>query len=130
MRFVTENGNLILTCGNGEAILRDISCGLNVKEGDCDVAVLTKDGWSEDGGRFVSGPASLTVRSDGEELKFISSYESRADVARCDEFVVLRGTFAERIVRFLRHQAVCRHGGPHVGGFEGDHDIVEVEAVQ
>ena len=102
MRFITENGRLSLTDGDGNPLFSGLSSGVNVKDGDRDDAILTCDGWTvgEDG-VLTSGPASVTTAADSGGIRFYSEYTSGDDIKRCEEFVVLRGKLTEGIVRFL-----------------------------
>ncbi|MBR7032691.1 MAG: hypothetical protein IKI03_03560 [Clostridia bacterium] len=102
MRFVAENGKLTLTDKTGKPVVTDISCGMNVAESGRSVPVLEEDGWAAgEDGVFTSGSARITPSREGEGLKFRSEYKTGGDIARCEEFVVLKGRFTERIVRFL-----------------------------
>ena len=103
MKFITKNGRLFLKDESGATVLSDVSCGVNVKEPERgDIAVLTNDSWASAGdGVFISGDTTVTSSDAKDGIEFFSEYKAGSDIARCEEFVVLRGKLTEKIARYL-----------------------------
>ena len=102
MRFVAENEKLTLKDKDNRSVITNIACGMNVFADGQSNPLLSGNGWVDNGnGVFSVREKTVSSRSDGDWVKFFSELKCGEDVGRCDEFVVMRGVFAERIVRFL-----------------------------
>ncbi|MBQ1503382.1 MAG: alpha-galactosidase [Clostridia bacterium] len=102
MRFVTENERLVLKDKEDRPVITYVNCGMNLFESGR-IFPLLYDHWTDNGNGVFSVRGQTTVSScpEGSGVKFYTELTCGADSGRCDEFVVMRGTFAERIVRFL-----------------------------